>query len=44
MSHVRAAALQLCPFSSYLEAGLAARFEVIRWYALSEPQRSEWLR
>jgi lactate dehydrogenase-like 2-hydroxyacid dehydrogenase len=44
MSQVRAAALQLCPFSSYLEAGLAARFEVIRWYTLSEPQRSEWLR
>jgi lactate dehydrogenase-like 2-hydroxyacid dehydrogenase len=43
MTQARAAALQLCPFSSYLEAGLAARFEVIRWYTLNESQREGWL-
>ena len=43
MTQARAAALQLCPFSSYLEAGLAARFDVIRWYELSETQRNAWL-
>ncbi|HTC50891.1 MAG TPA: 2-hydroxyacid dehydrogenase [Steroidobacteraceae bacterium] len=37
------AALQLCPFSSYLETALAQRFEVIRWFTLSEPERSTWL-
>ena len=44
MIQSRAAALQLCPFSSYLEAGLAARFDVIRWDTLSESERTEWLR
>jgi len=43
MTTVRASALQLCPFADYLEAGLAARFAVIRWYQLSEPERIEWL-
>ncbi len=44
MTQARAVALQLCPFSGYLEAGLAARFEVIRWDLLGETQREEWLR
>jgi lactate dehydrogenase-like 2-hydroxyacid dehydrogenase len=44
MTQPRASALQLCPFSDYFEAGLAARFDVIRWYTLSEPERIEWLR
>ncbi len=44
MTQSRAAALQLCPFSSYFEAGLAARFDVIRWYTLSEMARNDWLR
>ena len=43
MTPARVAALQLCPFSSYLEAGLAARFEVLRWYTLDESQRAGWL-
>ena len=43
MTPPRASALQLCPFSDYFEAGLAARFDLIRWYQLGEPQRLEWL-
>jgi len=43
MSEARAAALQMGPFSSYFEAGLAERFEVIRWFELSEPDRTQWL-
>jgi lactate dehydrogenase-like 2-hydroxyacid dehydrogenase len=43
MTQARATAVQLCPFSSYFEAGLAARFEVVRWYTLNEPERSHWL-
>src|SRR5579863_5536226 len=43
MSPPRAAALQLCPFSDYLEAALAQRFEVLRWFALSEAERAAWL-
>jgi lactate dehydrogenase-like 2-hydroxyacid dehydrogenase len=37
------AALQLCPFSPHLETALAQRFEVIRWFALSDPERRQWL-
>lgn len=44
MTPARAAALQLCPFSAYLEAGLAARFDVVRWYTLGDSARTEWLR
>src|SRR3984957_11421739 len=43
MTQPRAAALQLCPFSAYLEAGLAERFEVIRWFSLNDADRSAWL-
>lgn len=44
MAQARAAALQLCPFSAYLEAALAERFEVIRWFRLNDTERSAWLR
>jgi lactate dehydrogenase-like 2-hydroxyacid dehydrogenase len=37
-------ALQLCPFSPYLESGLARRFEVVRWYTLDETARDALLR
>jgi lactate dehydrogenase-like 2-hydroxyacid dehydrogenase len=37
-------ALQLCPFSSYLETGLAQRFEVVRWFELAPAEQQEWLR
>ena len=43
MTQPRAAALQLCPFSPYLEAALDERFEVIRWFRLSAVERSAWL-
>lgn len=36
-------ALQMCPFSGYLEAGIAKRFEVVRWYELDEPARESLL-
>ena len=35
--------LQMCPFSNYLESGLAARGEILRWYELDEPARTAWL-
>lgn len=40
----RTIALQLCPFSSYLETGLAQRFEVVRWFELAAAEQEEWLR
>jgi len=40
---MRATALQLCPFSDYLEAGLRQRFEVIRWFELAEATRATLL-
>ena len=43
MTLPRAAALQLCPLSPYLEAALDARFEVIRWFRLNDAERSAWL-
>jgi lactate dehydrogenase-like 2-hydroxyacid dehydrogenase len=43
MTQPRAAALQLCPFSPYLEAALNERFEVIRWFGLNDAERSAWL-
>lgn len=43
MTQPRAVALQLCPFSAYLEAALKERFEVIRWFGLNEAERSTWL-
>jgi lactate dehydrogenase-like 2-hydroxyacid dehydrogenase len=44
MTQPRTAALQLCPLSGYFEQGLAARFDVIRWYTCSEVERNDWLR
>jgi lactate dehydrogenase-like 2-hydroxyacid dehydrogenase len=35
--------LQMCPFSSYLEQQLRARFEVMRWYELDAAARAPWL-
>ena len=43
MNESRAVALQMCPFSSYLEAGLKARFEVIRWFELAEAEKARVL-
>jgi lactate dehydrogenase-like 2-hydroxyacid dehydrogenase len=43
MNDLRAIALQLCPFSPRLEAGLQERYEVIRWFELSEAEQSTWL-
>jgi lactate dehydrogenase-like 2-hydroxyacid dehydrogenase len=43
MTPSRASALQLCPFSPYLEAALNERFTVVRWFALSEAERTGWL-
>jgi lactate dehydrogenase-like 2-hydroxyacid dehydrogenase len=37
------AALQLCPFSTYLETALARRFEVVRWFTLSDSERAQYL-
>jgi lactate dehydrogenase-like 2-hydroxyacid dehydrogenase len=44
MTTPRATALQLCPFSDYLQTGLAARFEVIRWFELDAAAQADWLR
>jgi lactate dehydrogenase-like 2-hydroxyacid dehydrogenase len=43
MTPSRASALQLCPFSPYLEAALNERFTVVRWFALSDTERTAWL-
>lgn len=43
MSHSRPLALQLCPLSSYLEAGLADRCKVIRWFELDAAAQTQWL-
>lgn len=44
MNESRAMALQMCPFSPYLETGLKARFEVIRWFEISEPEKAAVLK
>ncbi|WP_408734558.1 2-hydroxyacid dehydrogenase [Paraburkholderia bannensis] len=36
-------ALQLCPFSDYLESELCNRLEIVRWFALSPEQQQAWL-
>jgi len=36
-------ALQLCPFSDFLDAGLRQRFEVVRWFELDEAARAALL-
>jgi lactate dehydrogenase-like 2-hydroxyacid dehydrogenase len=43
MNESRVTALQLCPFSPYLETGLAQRFDVVRWFALDATAQSAWL-
>ena len=44
MNESRAIALQMCRFPAYLEAGLKARFDIIRWFELSEPEKAGVLR
>jgi lactate dehydrogenase-like 2-hydroxyacid dehydrogenase len=36
--------LQMSPFSDYLDSGLAARFDVLRWDGLDPAAREAWLR
>lgn len=43
MSEKPPLALQLCSLSAYLEAGLAARFEVVRWFELDAAAQAAWL-
>jgi lactate dehydrogenase-like 2-hydroxyacid dehydrogenase len=43
MTKTRPTLLQLNPFADFLEAGLAERFEVVRWFELSDAQRAGWL-
>ena len=43
MQTLRPVALQLSPFSAYLESGLSARFEVIRWFELQPSEQAAWL-
>src|SRR6188508_1705863 len=43
MNRRRTTALQLCPFSSYLETALTARFELIRWFEMTGIERQTWL-
>jgi len=44
MNPTRATALQLCPFTPQLEAGLRDRFEVIRWFELGAQEQESLLR
>jgi lactate dehydrogenase-like 2-hydroxyacid dehydrogenase len=43
MSGAREVALQLCPFSEYLETGLKARFETVRWFDLGKAAQEAFL-
>jgi lactate dehydrogenase-like 2-hydroxyacid dehydrogenase len=43
MSEALPRALQLCPFSAYLEDALVTRFEVVRWFAIADAERDAWL-
>lgn len=43
MTKARPTVLQLCPFSADLEAGLAERFEPIRWFELALADQRAWL-
>lgn len=36
-------ALQMCPFSDYLEAGLADRLDLVPWFAMDEAAREDLL-
>ena len=44
MNTPRAKALQMCPFSAYLEAGLLSRFDVVRWFELAPAAQADWLK
>lgn len=37
-------ALQLCPFSAYLEAEIAGRFTVVKWFTIPDQYKEEWLK
>ena len=43
MSESPPVALQLCPFSEYLETALRQRFDVVRWYTLDATAQAAWL-
>ena len=43
MNDRRPTALQLCPLSAQLEAGINQRFHLIRWFDLNESEQSTWL-
>jgi lactate dehydrogenase-like 2-hydroxyacid dehydrogenase len=43
MNQARATALQICTFSTYMEAGLSERFELIRWFELDAERQAAWL-
>lgn len=43
MTDARPIALQLCPLSPYLEAGLADRLETVRWFELDAAEQQGWL-
>jgi lactate dehydrogenase-like 2-hydroxyacid dehydrogenase len=42
-SDTGATALQMCPFSAYLEAELRSRFTVVRWFELGAAEQQHWL-
>src|ERR1700755_3228884 len=43
MDDSRAIALQMNPFSSYLETELARRFQTVRWFELDKQAQGAWL-
>jgi lactate dehydrogenase-like 2-hydroxyacid dehydrogenase len=43
MNDARATALQVCPFSDYLEANLRDRAQLVRWFELDAAMRASWL-
>ena len=43
MSSPRPVALQLAPFSKYLESALNARFEIVRWWEFDSARQRAWL-
>jgi lactate dehydrogenase-like 2-hydroxyacid dehydrogenase len=43
MNSRKTLALQMCPFSQYLEDGIAVRHQVVRWFELDAPRREALL-
>jgi len=43
MADFRPTALQMCPFSDYLESGLRARLLLVPWFELGTTEQAEWL-